>query len=325
MASFSIILRLYDKSFNRYEVKTSLILLLLFFSLSLSYIVNENYMRLFGELNTFILYFYIFMVMQRYVLVKYFMHIIMAFIIIFSIIPILLLFIGYLDYDIMDGFGGFASHRNHYAIMLGFSFLIVLFFWQGKSKYIVLSLMVIGLWLSGSRGSWIGLISAILVYINLNNEFTVKNMVKNISIIFVIYIVYEMYMMYKYGFQPHGDSNRILIIQLFFESIKDNFFFGVGRNLFFEMEIFESNVYAHNFIIQIFANYGFFTLIIFIGFIMLQIKNLSNKSKVLLIYVLIVGLFQPLFDVRFTPFYLLALLILLYFENYNKEKDKIYA
>jgi hypothetical protein len=317
LAFISLFFRLVNNKINLDEYKTLLLLLLLFCSLSFSYFVNENYIRLFGDINTFILYSYLFIVVTKYSFSRKIYYFIIFFIIGFSVLPVLLFFIDYIDYNVVEGFKGFSIHRNHYAIITGFFFIVIIFFWENNYKYFFLILILIGLWLSGSRGTWIGVILSLWFYINIKNGFAAKNILRNISFIVIVFVLYELYMLFKYGVEPHGDSNRVIILKLFFESIKENFWFGVGKNLYFEMDIFKSNVYVHNFLVQIIANYGFIPFVIFITFLILQIKRLSIKGKALVMYILVVGLFQPLFDIRFNPFYLLALLIILYFENYK--------
>lgn len=319
VAFFGFIVRLSEKSISRHELVMLVSIIFMVSLMLLSYVVNQNIERIYGEVLTFFLYVYIFIVLYHYRLLQHHKIAIYLFLYTYTLAPLLLLLAGVMTYDSLSGFYGFAVNRNHYGILTGFSVLIAVIYFKNKpAKIIFFICLMYSLWLSGSRGAIIALFISLFYFFNSNYRFCIKKVFINLVFFLMLFLLYYLYL--EFMSQGRGDAFRLFIVDIYMESIVHNFLFGVGYNLYFNLgkEGF-SEIYAHNFILQIIANYGFYVFIAYCWMFLLFFKKISKSSRALLIYIFIVGSFQPLFDVRFNAFYFLSLLILMFFENTNKK------
>lgn len=92
------------------------------------------------------------------------------------------------------------------------------------------------------------------------------------------------------------DPMRVAILEKYIEHIGGNWLWGYGR--MYTVDIPEkgaAKIQAHNVLIQIWANYGVLTLLAFAAWIAVLYLTLQDiRSKMLLVYLVVYSLFQPL-------------------------------
>jgi len=177
------------------------------------------------------------------------------------------------------GITGPFKHYNDFGSYLAVLFLITCGLLLAKKKIVTKialipleMLLLICLLLTFSRGSFLGVVSAMLFMLIFSRRFTIL-----LSIIFMLIIISSflpaMRERLASTFQIGGDAERFLVWQGTWNMIKENPFLGKGLGTF--MDHFSEYIpnlsvrYAHNCFLQIWAETGIFSLLSFFGFLSL--------------------------------------------------------
>lgn len=172
-----------------------------------------------------------------------------------------------------------------------------------------------------SRGSWLSFMAAIALMMFLSNK--AKKIIPLTAIILIILFlaIPEFRMMGAFTFGPSGDMDRFKVWQTAFAMIKDHPILGQGIGTFMaNFRKYMPNLiiqYAHNCFLQIWAETGIFSLLSFLGFLVLLFSEwikAFNKNHNLLILGLLCGIFGFLVHSFFdTDLYSLQLSVLFWF------------
>lgn len=210
-------------------------------------------------------------------------------------------------------FCGFATHRNVYGYYAGLS-LCILFMQDFKKvfKLVAVVLLVIGLFMAASRTALIG--AFVSIFFNKWESISKKN---RVWIIIIGLIVVEALLYYAKMFDSRivsGESGRIELYLAFFNLVFENPIFGKGGSA---MVFLDGDMNpCHNFLLQTAADYGLIALIVFIAFLWKLFSDSNLEAKTILIFLLITGLFQPYFSLKFPIQYtLVAYLLVIYYNN----------
>lgn len=203
--------------------------------------------------------------------------------------------------DLSRGLHAVTSSFNHYNSFGGYlvvvlSFVYTLLLGNTYSRFkssvlIVLAILsTIAIALTFSRGSWLAMfISSIFIII-----FSGKNIKRMIPIFFILVFLFLFPQFYErlfFTFKDGGDSDRFRYWLAAWRMINAHPFLGMGIGTFmanFLKFLPNTNIsYAHNCYLQIWAETGIFSLLSFIGFIVLLVyfgikKFVISKDFVLL-------------------------------------------
>lgn len=221
-----------------------------------------------------------------------------------SILPLFVMFAGSINYQIammsdvygrLSTFGGFAFHRNFYGFYAGLTIILALFipmrsFW----KVSIILLCLTGIMLSASRSALMCTFAAILLFYYLTNKKKFISMLPFAGIcVALILSAYTYFNLRSKGLEDNDD--RFEILRGFGEFIMDKPLLGNGEAMIYYSAHYPMGAPAHNFVVQVWADYGLITLLVMLGFLALIYFKSNVYLKVLLIYLLLFGLSQPYF------------------------------
>lgn len=220
------------------------------------------------------------------------------------------------NFNTLNTFCGFATHRNVYGFYAGLS-LCFLFMQDNKKvfNWVAIILLIIGLFMAASRTALVGAFVSILFY-------RWKSISKKYRVWIIIFglIVVEVLFYYARIFESRivsEDSGRDELYFAFLRQICENPFFGKGGNAV-AMLGGDLNP-CHNFLLQTAADYGLLALLVFCAFLWRLYSDSNLEAKTILLFLLITGLFQPYFSLKF-PLQqaLVAYLLIIYCNNVTK-------
>lgn len=199
----------------------------------------------------------------------------------------------------LDTFSGFALHRNFYGMVVGVVFLLLPFMRIRKAfKVIILILLLIGIYLSGCRSVILSIILGGLYWLFVNNSIKKGKKILLIitsSIIFLVgSSIYE-----KYTIREIEDNDdRKELYRGFYNKIKERPLWGYGEEVkYYSLRRqFQEGAPAHNFILQITANYGLIVLFFFMIFLLVFYLKSGIYTRMFLLYIMTWGLLQPYFS-----------------------------
>lgn len=196
-------------------------------------------------------------------------------------------------------FGGFALHRNFYGMVLGIV-IILLFIPQLKiNKILKLNyfiLCMVAVYLCGSRSLMVAVCIALSFMFFFKSAKTfIKRLPILVLVLGVFSIIYQIYKMYSIRPEKTNDD-RYELYQGFFEEIKRNPLWGNGEPFLYFSAGYPEGSVAHNFILQLSADYGVVFCSVFLLFLCYLLCKFKFYSRIFLIYVIIWGLFQPYFS-----------------------------
>lgn len=216
------------------------------------------------------------------------------------------------------------NHYNDFGAYLIVIFSLVSALFISKQRWLVkwvLALMLIlfetCLLLTFSRGSWIGLISALFLMLFISRKF--KEVVSILSIFILLLITMPIIKeRLAFIFKIGGDADRFIVWKSAFSMIKENPFLGKGIGTF--MDYFSKRVpnlavqYAHNCFLQIWVETGIFSLLSFLAFVIsLLSKGVAafKKNNNYILLGILCGIFgflvHSFFDTNFYSLQLSAL------------------
>ena len=208
-----------------------------------------------------------------------------------------------------SGFHGYAIHKNIYGYICGLC-IIMIGLSTTHNKFMALLLIVslmIPLIYSGCRS----VLVALAVVIIFNSYWRIKkiNIPSIIKWILGLSLVFGfIYLFISISF--FEDPNRVYILNEFIEIIKQHFFFGTGTQTRVQGLIDETENPAHNFILQVIADRGIFSSILFFMVLYYLIKKNNKTYSSFVIYMIVVGLFQPYLTLAIPSFLMMLCFVL---------------
>jgi hypothetical protein len=219
-------------------------------------------------------------------------------------------------YEFDGSFGGLSYHRNVYGFYAGLTVLLMWFIdLKRKHKLILSIILLIGLTLSESRTSILALSIAYFYLLIKDNDAAAKVRMKvkrYIPLVVIVTISIIAYLI-NYGTRSNDmlvTSDRSEIYMKFLGMFLSNIFWGRGEPTTFISYGTNEVTPVHNFILQVLVDYGLFTSIMFVLLLFLVWKKSGLYSRVLYLYLFIVGLFQPYFTFGFPTYFTLIIMLL---------------
>ena len=169
------------------------------------------------------------------------------------------------------------SHYNDFGAYLIFPLTLSLAILTSKEakniyKFITLILTIFltsALFLTLSRGTWLGFLLALILMLILKGRFKALS-IAILLLVAVVALFPDIRDRVLLTFQKGGDAGRFTIWKAALQMIKDNPFFGKGIGTFMDYSTkyitTSSPVYAHNCYLQIWAETGIFSLVSFLLF-----------------------------------------------------------
>lgn len=118
-------------------------------------------------------------------------------------------------------------------------------------------------------------------------------------------------------------EDRALIFSRFLEYVGQHWLFGSGSMKLIELPEYDRiDVPAHNFVLQAIANYGVLTLVAYLAFFIGLFRTLrSTRARMMLIFLLVYGLYQPVQGTGnyFNPITLLFFLVIFAVDNVERQ------
>lgn len=319
---------------NGINIKFLLIITILYFTYLVSISINGFKSGLISFFNIPITYFYLFSVLNKYkISIKtiYFFEII---ILLWTVLPIILSLVGYKDFYFNPQFQGFASHYNSYSSIAGISVLFILF--KGNInrylRFLIILVILIAIFLSESRSSLLAIVFSIIYYISLKNKISKKKSFFYLLILGLIIFTLFQGLTYfgeraknKDLSSVKDNMDRIELIDGFYEKWLESPFFGQGKNYYYSSPTFDIGMPAHNFILQTLCDFGFFLLIAYLSMYIYTWKSFNIYYRTYLLYIFIIGIFQPYFFFgSVIGFSLISITLGIVYNNiYLKNKDSL--
>lgn len=195
-------------------------------------------------------------------------------------------------------FSGFALHRNFYGILLGILILLVII-WKIKLSYKVLlfTVLLFCLWLSACRSAMVAvtITSLFLIFRNKSISFE-KKFFLFVFLLIIAYILYNILSNPDLSLRDVSENDdRKELWNGIYHIILKNFYWGIGKEAMYYSSSFPDGAQAHNFILQVMANYGIFVCLFFFILLSCVLYFSSYYFQAFLIYLIIFGLTQPYF------------------------------
>jgi len=216
--------------------------------------------------------------------------------------------------------GGLAAHRNVYSFYVGLTIILTIFIETGrKRKFVTLGVLFIGIALSQSRSGIFAVVIALLYYF-INKQTRLKSSKYSIFLLIASCVIFY-HLIMNYGSRNDvffSISDRIFLIQSFFELLWSNIFMGRGTAVLISTASTE-DIPAHNFIIQTILDYGLLVAIPFFVLLFNVWRESGLYYKTIFLYLMLIGLSQPYFSFGVpTYFTLSSLLIAIVVQNSNR-------
>ena len=213
------------------------------------------------------------------------------------------------------------EHQISYGSTIAILFSTLFFNKKIALKFIKISLIIIGIFISFSRTAWISMIFASTI-----SFFRLKNFALLGLSIGLIYFIIPLDFFYNILRLENLGSGREVVWFYAIEMLKDNFLFGFGfssyfdiKNIFltnFELGLFEfdSTDHLHNSYLTLIFESGIIVFIVYIFAIIEQFLNLPQKNRNIFIYILFTFLIASFFvefrlgGLRFFNFFFVAII-----------------
>ncbi|MDI6758489.1 MAG: O-antigen ligase family protein [Candidatus Omnitrophota bacterium] len=181
---------------------------------------------------------------------------------------------------ISASFGHYNSFGSYLVIVI--SLILGFLIYQENKKlrsvlYFLTAIAGICLFLTFSRGSWLGIFFSLLLMMFLSERRKIPLFIVAVFFISVclVPLIRERFM---FIFQEGGDAGRFTIWQSAFKMIQENPFLGKGVGTF--MNLFSKYMsmplqiqYAHNSFLQVWAETGIFSLLSFLSFLVVVLSK----------------------------------------------------
>lgn len=195
-------------------------------------------------------------------------------------------------------FSGFALHRNFYGILLGI-LILLLIVWKMKILYKIslFIVLLVCLWLSACRSAMVAVsvTSLFLIFFNKYISFRKKSFLF-ILLLLLAYALYTILSNPDLSLRDVSDNDdRKELWSGIYHIILKNFYWGIGKEAMYYSISFPEGAQAHNFILQVMANYGIFVCLSYLTLLGVIFYFSSYYFQAFLIYLMVFGLTQPYF------------------------------
>ena len=192
-------------------------------------------------------------------------------------------------------YGGFALHRNYFGYYAGLA--ILLFIFSNIKKYIktiVILLGIIAIFVSASRSAFVCLFAAIGIYVWKSNKKWRMPLIISMGVVGLLYYILATQIQIRTGDIMYT-SDREDLFQAFSDTISTHPLLGKGSFTRFYSESYPNGAQAHNFVLQVWSDYGLITLLFFSLFWGSIFYYGDIKVRTFIAYLILFGLFQPYF------------------------------
>lgn len=256
-------------------------------------------------------YFTFYIILKEYTLPKKTLKIILWLSSLWIIIPIAMFLLGPIQMKLSlisfdqkgraGTFGGFAIHRNYFGYYAGLIILLFVFYRTKKwIKLLVIFVGLIGIFISTSRSAFLCLFLSLSVFGWLKYKRYRLLFSLGLLLVGLGYYLLSLQIQFRSG-DITSTSDREELIEAFSDSISYNPILGKGRGTLFYSSSYPQGAQAHNFIMQVWCDYGIIVLIFFClywGSIFIY-GNIIVKTFIA--YLMSFGLFQPYFMLNLPP------------------------
>ncbi len=275
---------------------------LLWLSYILSKLVNLSYSDLILVVGIPIEYIVIYIILKEELLSKNSLKWILVLLGAWLVIPLILFFVGpiqtklsFISYEHgrLGTYGGFALHRNYFGYYAGLVMLVFLF--SNTKKWIKSLIIVVGfisIFVSTSRSAFLCLSAAISLFMWISYKRWRVPLLIAIVIGGMAYYLLSMELQLRTGDIMYT-SDREYLMEAFTDSISQHPIMGKGSFTKIYSASHPDGAQAHNFILQIWSDYGIIALLFFILFWGAVYKYGNIQVKIFIAYLLLFGLFQP--------------------------------
>ena len=312
------------------------IIILLFLFAFLSIIINFQFNSLKTFFVSFVIYFVLFVYIEKLRFNEKIIRIVAWLIILWSIVPLLYfpfasseqqlwMFSSNADYE-TGTFCGFGCHRNYYGYFASLSIILLSLF---KIKYLnngiklfIYLLLFVGLALSSSRSSLLAAIIPLIVF----NWKKYNSLFYKIVVILLIAIAFFALSYFGNRFELRyvvdtTSGGRDSLISAFYSIFLSHFFFGTGGNTVIKTAEFPDGTPCHNFIFQTAADYGIFVIVLFLLFIIYNYIKSTPRGRMIWLHLLIIGFFQPYFYFGIPNQFIIISYLLIYIYNRDSRQE----
>lgn len=192
-------------------------------------------------------------------------------------------------------YGGFALHRNYFGYYAGLVILLFIFCDTKKIlKFAVIILGIIAIFISASRSSFVCLFGAIAVYVWKSQKKWRFPLLVSMITLCILYYILATQIQVRTGDIMYT-SDREDLFQAFSDTIRTHPILGKGSFTRYYSESYPQGAQAHNFVLQVWSDYGIITLLFFCLFWGAIFYFGDLKVKSFIVYLVLFGLFQPYF------------------------------
>lgn len=329
---FSFIIVILKRKF-----KSSIILGVLF-SLWIFFILSKFFNLFRGDVIGIIAipveYLAIYMILDNEYLSKKTLNIVLFFSAVWLAIPLLLFIFGpiniklsFISYDHgrFGTYGGFALHRNYFGYYSGLVMLLFLLSKTNKWLKVFVSLIcIISIFFSTSRSAIVCIIISSSLFLWLTYKKWRLPLLIAVGCVGLTYYTISSQVQIRTG-DITSTSDREELVKAFTDSIHKNPVWGIGTTTMHYSDTYPKGSQAHNFILQVWNDYGIVVLILFCTF-WGTIFVLGDKVvKTFILYLILFGLFQPYFMLNIpTPFMWINIFFIILVSYKNRLRHKLY-
>lgn len=323
----SILFIFWGSGFNR---KLFYLLLAIVFIFVLSLLVTGFHSGLLAVVGIPLSYLCLFDIIRRYSCSHGLLLLSLYIMLIWCVLPILCLPLvssseKVLFFTAEDGslttFTGFALHRNFYGMVVGMVIILLLKLKLNKLfKLSSFMILLIGVFICSSRSAIVSVVVVLSIdYIFAEKSLFLKHLPFIILGVVILCIAYSLYSQYSLRTGSDNDARNELY-QGFFSMISEHPIWGYGYPVkYYSIRPnFVAGSPAHNFIVQLWADYGLIVLLSFLFLLFFVYKKMGRYSRMFLMYVMVWGLFQPYFGFGIPSSQVTVPILLGYLmDNYN--------
>jgi hypothetical protein len=197
--------------------------------------------------------------------------------------------------EIVSTFCGFSTHRNGYGYYCGIACILTIMSSYNKYlKVFFLTVMGIGLFLAASRSSILAVLCAYVYYYFKTSSIKQKLFFATL-LLAVLYVGFQAAQVTESRILEEG-GGRDDINASSYELFQESPIFGHGKTTLTKVANFEG-LYAppHNMIYSTLLDYGLMGLFCFFLYLFVLYRTSNEKARVFLLYICIIGVFQPCF------------------------------
>lgn len=292
----------YRKRNTDKRIFNAIIIMYIFYLCSI--IFNGLKSGAFSFINIPLTYFFLFAVLPHYKIPKRTFHFFFIIILIWSILPVvIMIFEALLTGTFLESnFSGYAKHKNGYSCLAGIVIILTIMsssiskYWQ----YFIISILAIGIFSSNSRSGIIAALLSGLYFLFFQNKSKFKTKVFFYVVTFIILFFITFQLIIMYGIRNDlrevmEVKARIELYEGFYETWKESPYWGQGEIYYYKSANYRYGLPAHNFVLQTATDFGIFVMITYVILLIITWFKFDIYFKTFLLYLVVIGLFQPYF------------------------------